>query len=138
MKNIIILCFMIFLLLLFPLQNLKDVSTQRKITKFDLIVENTCEKAMQNGYFSTDIINSMKNEILTSFPELTSSDITYTVTNTPKYRSNVFNESEFIYYDISIPIKNVIAMREFFGISESDSTIVHRKKGYVLSEVNLP
>lgn len=138
MKEIIVLCSIIFLLLLFPLQDMKDISTNRKLTKFDLVVENTCEQAKQEGYFTPELVTKMKNDIILAFPEVDSSEISVSVTDTPKYRVSEFDERECIYYDVSVPVKNVIAMGDFFGISEKENTIIHHKKGYVLSEVLKP
>jgi hypothetical protein len=138
MKQLIILCSIIFLLFFFPLQSMKDITTNRKFTKFDLIVADTCQQAKQKGYFTPELVANMKNDILNAYPGLNIGDINVSVTDTPKYRVNAFDAREFIYYDISLPFKDVIAMGDFFGITDAENTLIYHKKGCVPSEVNIP
>ncbi|HBR03119.1 MAG TPA: hypothetical protein DD738_10940 [Ruminiclostridium sp.] len=80
----------------------------------------------------------MKNDLLAAFPDLTESDIYIDVTTTPKYRTDVYDSREAIYYDIRIPVRKIIAAPGLFGISEADNQYMTTKTGLVLSEVLRP
>lgn len=138
MKNFIAGAAILILLLIFPLQNVQDQINQTRINKFSNIVYLATQTARVDGYFKQDNINKLKTDLMAAFPDLSEADIYIDVTTTPKYRTNIFDSREAIYYDIRIPIRKVIASPGFFGLSESENQYISQRSGFVLSEVNMP
>lgn len=138
MKNFIAGAAILILLLIFPLQNVQDQINQTRINKFSNIVYLATQTARVDGYFKQVNIDKLKIDLMEAFPDLSEADIYIDVTTTPKYRTDVFDRRESIFYDIRIPIRKIIASPGFFGLSESENQYISRRSGFVLSEVNMP
>lgn len=138
LKNFLTGAAILILLLIFPLQNVQDQINQTRINKFSNIVYISTQTARVDGYFTQDNINKLKMDLMTAFPDLSETDIYIDVTITPKYRTDVFDDREAIYYDIRIPVRKVLASPRFFGLSESENQYISRRSGFVLSEVPMP
>lgn len=138
MKNFITGAAILILLLIFPVQNAQDLINQNRINKFSSIVYLATQTARTDGYFKQDNIDKLKADLITAFPDLSEADIYVDVTTTPKYRTNVFDNREAIYYDIRIPVRRVLASPGFFGLSDNENQYVSRRSGFVLSEVPMP
>ncbi len=138
MKNFITGAFMLVLLLIFPLQNAQDLINQTRISRFSSIVYLSTQTARTDGYFTQSNIDNLKASLLDAFPDLSEGDIYINVTTTPKYRLDVFDSREAIYYDIRIPVRKILAAPRFFGLSDSENQYISQRLGFVLSEVPMP
>lgn len=138
MKEFIVAAAMLLLLITFPLQNALELSNEVRINKFSDIVYHSTQTARTDGYFTPANIAELRASLLAAFPDLTDADIYVNVTTTPKYRLNVFDSREAIYYDIRIPVRKIIAAPGIFGITPAQNTYISVRKGFVLSEVPMP
>ena len=109
MKNFIAGTAMLILLIVFPVQTSLEIINEARISKFSNIVYIAVQTARTDGRFKQSNIDKMKNDLLAAFPDLTESDIYIDVTTTPKYRTDVYDSREAIYYDIRIPVRKIIA-----------------------------
>lgn len=134
MKDLIVTIAVIVFLLTFPLQYAVEQNNHSKISQFQAIVHNSSERARAQGYFTVDIINDLKQQILQSFPTINESDLIIDVTTSPKYRCNEFDERELISYKIGVPIKKILATPKFWGISEEDNKMMYIIDRQVTSE----
>lgn len=132
MKQLIVACLVLLLLLPFPLQTLLDNVNTANMTVFDSIVHSYAEKARMNGYFTPDIINDMVAEIAQKIKGMEASDIIVDCTITPKYRTiDYYDERELIHYEVTIPIKNAYIGGVVFNQEENRT---YTCKGAVTSE----
>jgi hypothetical protein len=107
-----------------------------KILKFNDIVYRAAQKARVNGYFSEDITNEMIEEIKEYIPSIEDEEISYVLTTVPKYRLDEFDKRELISYEVSIPLKKIIAKSPIFKVE--DNSINYVISGKVHSEVLSP
>jgi hypothetical protein len=133
MKELIVGIFMMMILLIFPLQNMRDTIINHSLDEFDLAVHNSAQVARTDGCSTTTNINNLKTKLTALFPDSASS-IVINVTIDPKYRREAYSTTDHIDYDISVTVKNVILMGDYLGISASANQFTYRKKGFVLSE----
>lgn len=138
MKQLIILNGVILLLITFPLQYVLEQKNHHNIVQLEAYVHNAKEKAKQSGYFTTEIIDELKNNILGQFKDLTHEDLQITVTTVPKYRKNYFDERELIYYKIEVPIRKIIAGNIFWGIKDINNHYTYQIENYTTSELIMP
>lgn len=138
MKEFIILIIIIPILLYFPVQFVVNEQNHNRMLTVENIVHEAVKTARTDGYFTTTNINKMVADLQTAFPSINQSNIVITVTQTPKYRREVFDQREMISYDIEIPIDEIVAMPGMFGISSSDNKFMFPVKGEVTSEVLMP
>lgn len=134
MKQLIVMTAVLMLLLLFPLQYALEQSNYYEISEFQKIVYNAKEEAKIKGYFSDEILDSLKNNITSAFKNVEASEIIIHVTETPKYRTDAFDERELIYYKIAIPIDQFIAGNHFWGISDTQNSGYYVIENYTVSE----
>lgn len=133
MKDAIVACSIILILLIFPLQDMRNTVINRRLEAFDTVVHNSVNIARSDGYFTPQNISSLQNRLTEIFPDA-AAEISISVTTSPKYRSNEFDDRELINYDISVPVKNVILMGGFLGMNPADNMFTYRKKSFVPSE----
>lgn len=138
MKNFITGACILILLIIFPLQSVQDLINHSRINKFSNIVYLSTQTARTDGYFKQTNIDKLKADLMSAFPDLSEADIYIKVTTTPKYRMDVFDSREAIYYDIRIPVRRILAAPRFFGLSDSENQYISRRSGFVLSEVPMP
>lgn len=129
---------MLILLIIFPLQTSLEIINEARVSRFSNIVYVATQTARTDGYFKQSNIDKLRDSLFKAFPDLTESEIYIDVTTTPKYRTDVFDNREAIYYDIRIPVRRIIAAPGLFGISEADNQYMTKKIGFVLSEVLRP
>lgn len=137
MKTFIVSSALFLLLLFFPLQWSFELYNHNLRQNVDIAVNRYAQEARVTGRFTETMIENLKNEIhaKTNIPV---SEITVNATMTPKYRRDMFEEQEFIDYDVRVPIPKIIAMASFFGLSDSENRSVYIRKGRVASEVLAP
>lgn len=138
MKDLIVMCAVIIYLLIFPLQYSLEQYNHHNISQFHKFVNIAKEKAKIKGYFTQDIIDELKANILNEFDNIEENEIIIDVTTTPKYRTDTFDERELIHYKIGVPIKKVIAGAKFFGISDADNQMNYIIENYTTSELLQP
>jgi len=132
MKQLIVACCVLILLIAFPLQTLLDNSNTAKITLCDKIVRSYAEQASKEGYFTPEIINEMIAELDQKIKGLDAGDIIIECTTTPKYRTiDYYDERELITYSVTIPIKNAFIGGVVFSNEENRT---HTCQGSVTSE----
>lgn len=124
---------MMMILLIFPLQNMRDTVINHSLDEFDLAVHNASQVARTDGYFTTTNINNLKAKLTSAFPDSATS-IVINVTTDPKYRREAYSTTDHIDYDIRVTVKNVILMGDYLGISATANQFTYSKKGFVLSE----
>ncbi|HEY5583547.1 MAG TPA: hypothetical protein VIK78_03540 [Ruminiclostridium sp.] len=135
MKNFLAGLAIVVLLIVFPLQSVLEISNERRMQRFSDVVYIATQTARLDGYFKQATIDKLKQDLESDFPDLTDSDIYINVTTTMKYRTAVFDEREAINYDIRIPIRKIVAVPAYWGISDSDNQVTAKRAGFVLSEV---
>lgn len=138
MKNFLAGLAIILLLIVFPLQSVLEISNERRLQKFSDAVYEAAQTARLDGYFKQETIDRLKQNLINEFPDLSESDIYINVTTARKYRTYVFDDRETINYDIRIPIKKIVAVPAFWGISDSDNKATAVRSSFVLSEVPAP
>lgn len=138
MKNFLAGLAVIVLLIVFPLQSVLEISNERRLQKFSDIVYEAAQTARLDGYFKQETIDRLKQDLLSEFSDLSESEIYINVTTTRKYRTYVFDDRETINYDIRIPIRKIVAVPSFWGISDSDNKATAVRSSFVLSEVPAP
>jgi len=134
MKEAIVGIIMIILLLIFPLQTMRDAVINAKLEAFDAVVHSAINIARTDGYFTPENEANLRSEIKRIFPDAEDHEIVINVTRTPKYRTDVFDERELINYEILVTVKKVIFMGDFLGIPPAQNSFVYGKKGFVPSE----
>jgi len=138
MKNFIAGVAVLLLLISFPLQTALELANEKRINRFSDIVYVATQTARTDGYFTEENINNIRSQLMAAFPDLAESDIYINVTTTPKYRLDVFDDREAIYYDIRIPVRKILVAPGLFGLSETGNSYVSQRQGFVLSEVPMP
>jgi len=138
MKQLIVLVAVTVFLLTFPLQYALEQKNHHNISEFQKYINIAKEKAKAEGYFTNDIINELKTNILNEFDNISESEIVIDVTSTPKYRTSTFDSRELIHYRIGVPIKKIIASNLFWGISEDENKFLYEINNYTTSELNRP
>lgn len=133
MKQFIVFLALMFIFVFILLQWTSNETSHMKRNTLFNIVESHAQDARKEGYFTPTNINSLKSDI-NSKMGISESEIRITVTDTPKYRQSTFDANELISYKVEVPIKNVIAMSQFFGISNQDNQYWFPVEGKVTSE----
>lgn len=138
MKDFLMICVLIPLLLYFPIQFTVNQVNHYRMTTVQNIVYKAAKVAQQDGYFTNENINKMRTDLTAAFPSINLSQVTIVVTQTPKYRQDVFDNRELIDYDIRIPIDQILAMPQYFGLTDAENKFMYPVKGQIPSERLLP
>lgn len=133
MKQFIITLVLLPFLMFFPFQHLLDSLNHSKTRAFDNIVQESVQAARIEGYFTSENINNLRSNLARVF-YINESRIIINVTTIPKYRGKTFDETEFIDYEIIVPVENIIAMPQFWGYGESTNKVDYPARGSVGSE----
>ena len=113
---------------------MRDTAINAQLEAFDSAVHNSVNIARTDGYFTPENISNLRNTISGIFPDASAAEIVINVTETPKYRTDVYDERELIHYEITVPVKDVILMGDYLGITPSDNRFTYGKKSFVPSE----
>jgi hypothetical protein len=138
MKQLIVFIglFLIFIFIL--LQWTANETSHMKRNALLNIVEHHTQQARKSGYFTPEIKENLISDIEDKL-YIPRSEIRVTLTETPKYRTDIFNPNELIHYKVQVPIKNIIAMAPFFGLGEDENMYWYTAEGDVSSEkLNTP
>lgn len=137
MKQLIVLCAVTIILLTFPLQYSIEQKNHHNILELQKIVHNAKEQAKQKGYFTSEIISNMRNDIMDEFDIARPDDIIILTTTNKKYRQDNFNRDNMIHYRAEVPIKRIIACNSFWNIEDSDNNMNYVIDSYTSSELIL-
>ena len=135
MKEFLAIIAIIMILLYFPLQNVLDVANHNRINSLHQIVHSASQKARIEGKFTNEIVQEMTSNIKSKFSNISESEIDISVTSNTVYRLPEFDEKNVIKYKISVPIKKLLAMNGFLGVSDEENKTMYTVEGYVLSEL---
>lgn len=130
MKQLIVLCAVFLLLAAIILQiPLEMINYERKHAVM-FYVNNAKEMAKQEGFYTDEILNELKNNIAKkmNIKNVNEIEIDEKTTKERKYRPARFDEKAIIYLKVSVPFKNILATPGFYGISDSEN------KGYYIIE----
>lgn len=129
----VLFCFVLFPILQYALNT---INHNHQLSAIEITYKHA-QRARQDGYFTSENINSLKQEIADKMgiPE---SEVQVVADQVPKYRFQTFDEAELIQYEVQVPINRILAMASYFGFSSSENQTVFRIKGEVQSEVLAP
>ena len=133
MKELIACCICIPLLLSLIPQYGIDVVNDRTMNRVENIVHSAKEEAREEGRFTSENIQTMTERL--EALGFSSDEITISVTTTPVYRSDNFDENNLIEYTVGVPIKKIIAANQFYGISDEENKMIYYVRGSVASEL---
>lgn len=133
MKQFIILMGILPFLFLFMLQYTLEQKNSHHIARFQEHVYTAKEKAKQEGRFTQEIQKELVKKIAADF-DLREEDIQVNLEQLPKYRTNVFDERELIYYKVSAPIEKIMAGNNFLGISDDKNSYMYTIESWTASE----
>ncbi|WP_101809506.1 hypothetical protein [Paenibacillus pasadenensis] len=137
MKEFLAAAVMFVILLYFPVQWSLQTYNHTLRLNVDTVVNKYAQEARVTGRFTPDSILAMKKDIAAK-TNLSVTEIAVQATMTPKYRRDDFNDQEFIDYEVKIPIRSIIALSSYWGISPSDNQTTYTRRGQVASEVLMP
>lgn len=137
MKQFIVILAILPFLIFFILQYSLEQKNHYNINQFQNIVYTAKEKAKQDGCFTTQNINNLKNKISTQF-NIPQDQIIIEATQVPKYRLNQFSQCELIHYKVSVPIEKLIAGNHMWSISDEDNKKMYTIDNYTSSELLRP
>jgi hypothetical protein len=133
-NNFIAAAIVLPILLFFVPQFALQIENTHNTEALSVIVESAKEKARQEGYFTTEILNEMRADIATEFKRISPSEIIVNATTTPKYRTDGFDRRELIEYSVGVPLKKLLAANRLFGISDEKNKAMVFLKGSIASE----
>lgn len=142
MKQFLVLCAVIPLMLVFFVQFTMDQNNSARIGRLNDLVYAAKEEARQQGCFTDEIRDRLTAGIARDLdidPSLIiieatdESDVRYRVMSAAGYGSSDW-ERGLIHYKISVPIGQVMAGRKLFGIREEDNTYNYVIESYAASE----
>ncbi|MGI6731417.1 MAG: hypothetical protein ACOX5F_05875 [Anaerovoracaceae bacterium] len=133
MKHFIVLLAVLPILLMFLLQFSLDQINNHRIGRFQEYVYAAKEEAKQKGCFSEEIKKELIKNISNSF-DINEEDILLELDETPRYRTDIFDERELIHYKISVPIEKIMAGNVFLGISDEDNRGMYTVESWTASE----
>lgn len=137
MKTFMISGALIILLMFFPLQWVLGMYNTNLRENVDLIVDKYAQNARIEGRFTPEAITRLINEIHVK-TDIPIDEIVVHATTIPKYRNDMFNEQEFLNYDIRVPIKHILAIPWYFNITDAENQTFYARVGSVASEVLAP
>lgn len=140
MKQFIVLVAILPLMLVFFVQfSMDQVNSSRTGLLTDMVYAAK-EKAKQEGCFTKDITDELRDNICSAFG-ISPSDVVIEATDTVKYRimdAGTYTQADWerglIYYKVSVPVGELMAGRRLFGIKESDNTYLYTIESYTASE----
>lgn len=121
MKQFIVLCAVFILLVAIFLQIPIEMVNYERRHAIMFYVNNAKEIAKQEGYYTDEILDSLKDNI-SKHMDIAKTEVYIgeETTRTPKYRQeksdDIINGNEVIRLVISVPFSKIIAVSDFFDI----------------------
>ena len=141
MKQFIVLLAVLPLLLVFFVQFSMDQMNHARVGLLLDYVYTAKEEAKQEGGFTTEITEKLRQNISMAFDILPSS-VSIETTESVRYRMMQGDgmavedfERGLIYYKVSVPIAEMMAGRKLFGIKKEDNTCRYTIESYTASEL---
>ena len=141
MKQFIVLLAVLPLLLVFFLQFSMDQMTHARINLLLDYVYAAKEEAKQQGCFTEEITDKLRENVAIAF-DILPSDVLVETTESVRYRMMQGDGMEaedfergLIYYKVSVPISQIMAGRRLFGIKEEDNVCRYTVESYTASEL---
>lgn len=141
MKQFIVLIAILPLLLVFFVQFTLDQMNHARVGVFSDFVYTAKEEAKQQGCFTPEITEKLRENIADAFGILPDA-ILIQATDSVRYRimqgdstSGEGFERGLIYYKVSVPITEIMAGRKLFGIKKEDNTCYYTIESYTASEL---
>jgi hypothetical protein len=134
MKEFIVLCAALLIIILFPVQSLLDTAYNAREQVFDTTVRSYAERARIAGKFTPEILNDMRDELCDKLPGLSGGDIDFTGTTAQKYRGESASDDSMIDFRVTMPIRNRFVNGLIFGSILPGNTEVYACSGQVYSE----
>lgn len=132
MKQFIVLIAVLPIMLLFLLQFTLEQKNSLAIGRIQDITYAAKEEAKQEGYFSTEIKDRLKNKI-SQATGISSERIIVESEDSIKFRYSIGNE-RLIYYRVEVPIEEVMAGSRLLGISKDENSTIYVIDSYTASE----
>ena len=132
MKQFIVLIAVLPVMLLFLLQFTLEQKNSLAIARIQDSTYAAKEEAKQEGYFSDEIKDRLKNKI-SQATGISSERIIVESEDSIKYRYNIGNE-RLIYYRVEVPIDEVMAGSRLLGISKEENSYIYVIDSYTASE----
>lgn len=129
MKDLIALCAVFVLLMTFPIQYALNTKNHYTISIVQKHVNNAKEQSRLEGCFT----DTIKKELIDKIAEdtgLDTSDVQITATGLSDRKSR----GSLLHYEVSIPLKQIIATNKFWGISDSENAGRYVIENYAVSE----
>lgn len=134
MKQFIVLMAVLPILVLFMLQFMLDQKNHDNIGRLQEYVYTAKEQAKQKGCFTWEIRKEMVDKIKESF-QIEEGEMVLILDDVPRYRTTGFDERELIHYQVSVPIKKIMAGHRFFGISDEQNRGMYTIENWTASEL---
>jgi len=132
MKQFIVLIAVLPVMLLFLVQFTLEQKNSLAIARIQDIIYVAKEEAKQEGYFSAEIKDRLKNKI-SQATGISSERIIVESEDTIKFRYDTGNE-RLIYYRVEVPIDEVMAGSRLLGISKEENSYIYVIDSYTASE----
>ncbi|QHI73186.1 hypothetical protein [Aminipila terrae] len=132
MKQFIVLMGVLPILILFMMQMGLDQKNSQITSIIQASVYAAKEDAKQEGYFSKEIKQKLKNDI-TRLTGISSDKINIQADSKVKYRYSL-GEERLIYYRVSVKIGQLMAAPGMHGISQEENSYNYVIDSYTASE----
>ncbi len=128
MKDLIVLVAVVILFSTLVLQYGLEQKNHANISKFQVIVQSSKERAKQEGCFTDEIVDDLKYNVAKAF-DISVDEVIVEATS----ENNRKIRKELIYYKIGVPIKKTNATNKLFGIRDVNK-ITYYIENHVVSE----
>lgn len=136
MKQLIVLAAVLPIMMIFLVQFGLDQRNNLVMSILQQEVYTAKEEAKQEGYFSEDIVNRLKDSLSAKLG-ISQEDVLVVASDIIKYRVNYFDpgkERGLIYYSVSVPVGKLMAGGNLLGIKAEDNKTVYTVEGMTASE----
>ena len=124
MKQFLVLLAVFPIMLAFMLQFTVQQNMDYRIQRINQAVENSCEQAKAEGFFSQDNLRKLRCTVsdVTSCAE---ENIRIETSEEVKYRTGGYDTREMISFYMSVPLEGIAAMPALFGISREENQMLY-------------
>ncbi len=132
MKDFIVLTAILPLLMAFIMQFTVDYRGLEEVQTIQNVVYTVKETAKEEGGFSEELINKIKNDISEKLG-ISSEQVRVSVA-TPEGKVGRFDDNRNINYRVEVELSEVMAAAHLFGISSKDNKRTYVIDSYTASE----
>lgn len=121
---------MLLLLSVFLIQFTANQITHDKLLFIEKDISTSLQEVKQEGCFTPEITEKLEEQIT---EDLRQQDISgLGISTTHADTENRAERGELIYYEITVPVTNIVGAAQFLGVDENEMTKTY--SGYVASE----